>query len=158
MQLTWELSEGTPSQRTHNTPHHYDILDALVLCVGHSGFWRQVLLQLWLPLQKFLALRIQTGQLTKRNACAVHARIAKDGTSSGSPHNALHSLVGMCATYSYDGMHDYNIICVFTCKTKHFQNSTRAVDPVVTRRSSGVTLTDGLTGGRGVVFCCPITL
>ena len=62
MQLTGELSEGTPSlrMRTHNIPCHYDILDALVLCVGHSEFWQQVLLQLWLPLRKLLALRIQT--------------------------------------------------------------------------------------------------
>ena len=95
MQLTGELSEGTPSLRvrTHNTPYNYDILDALVLCVGHSEFWRQVLLQLWLPLRKLLALRIQTRQLTKRNACAVYARIASDGASSDSPHNALHSQV-----------------------------------------------------------------
>ena len=95
VQLTGELSEGTPSLRVraHNTPCHYDILDALILCVGHSEFRRQVLLQLWLPFQKLLALRIQPRQLTKRNACAVCARIANDGASSSSPHIALHSLV-----------------------------------------------------------------
>ena len=82
MQLTGELSEGA---HTHNKPYHYDILDALVLCVGYSEFWRQVLLQLWLPLHKLLALRIQTRPLTKRNACAVYARIANDDASSGSP-------------------------------------------------------------------------
>ena len=85
MQLIGELSEGRPSLRvrTHNTPCHYDILDALVLCVGHSKFWQQVL-QLWLPLQKLLALRIQTPQQPKRNVCAVYARIANNGASSGS--------------------------------------------------------------------------
>ena len=95
MQLTGELSEGTPSLLVSAHTMHPVIMTLLwssALITLNSGD-KFVVLQLWLPPQKIVALRSQTCQLTKRNTYAVHARIANDCASSGSPHNALHSLV-----------------------------------------------------------------